>query len=206
LSLRRWGASVEGLTPAALAGDIGKQRGARSIKGGAPPSAARSSAAALDETEAILPPEFSASRRGFLGWFLGTSVGALLLSVLYPVLRFLSPPNIPEATTNQVEAGSTRDPELIEKGYKIVRFGAEPVLLVRVSETEYRAFAATCTHLDCIVEYQARERRIWCNCHNGEYDLNGRNVGGPPPRPLERYEVHVVAKGDAPASLIVSRG
>lgn len=168
--------------------------------------AVRTLAAASDEMEAMLPTEPSSSRRGFLGWFLGTSVGALLLSVLYPVLRFLSPPNIPEATTNQVEAGTTRDSELVEKGYKIVRFGAEPVLLVRVSETDYRAFAATCTHLDCIVEYQAREKRIWCNCHNGEYDLNGRNVGGPPPRPLERYEVHIVAKGDAPASLIVSRG
>lgn len=152
-----------------------------------------------------MPAQSDSSRRGFLGWFLGTSVGALLLSVLYPIFRFLSPPDIPEATTNQVDAGTVRDPELLEKGFKIVRFGAEPVLLIKVSDTEYRAFAATCTHLDCIVEYQDVEKRIWCNCHNGEYDLNGRNVAGPPPRPLERFEVHLVAKGSEPASLIVSR-
>jgi len=152
-----------------------------------------------------LPIEPTPSRRGFLGWFLGTSVGALLLSVLYPILRFVSPPETPEATTNQVEAGNVRDPELLEKGFKIVRFGADAVLLVKVSETEYRAFSATCTHLDCIVEYQEKEKRIWCNCHNGEYDLNGRNVGGPPPRPLERFDVHIVAKGSEPASLIVAR-
>ena len=145
------------------------------------------------------------SRRGFLGWFLGTSAGALALSIVYPILRFLSPPRVPEASTNRVEAGTTRDPELLEKGYKIVRFGADPVLLIKVSETEFRAFSATCTHLDCIVEYQNKKQRIWCNCHNGEYDLNGINVAGPPPRPLTRYDVHVVARGSEPATLVISR-
>lgn len=145
------------------------------------------------------------SRRGFLGWFLGTSAGALALSIVYPILRFLSPPRVPEASTNRVEAGTTRDPELLEKGYKIVRFGADPVLLIKVSETDFRAFSATCTHLDCIVEYQNKKQRIWCNCHNGEYDLNGINVAGPPPRPLTRYDVHVVARGSEPATLVISR-
>ena len=95
----------------------------------------------------------SAGRRRFLNWFLGTTVGALMASILYPVVKFVSPPEIPESTTNQVEAGLTNDPELLEVGYKIVRFGAEPVILVRAADTEFRAFAATCTHLDCIVEF-----------------------------------------------------
>lgn len=151
-------------------------------------------------------PDSGTSRRGFLGWFLGTSAGALLGSILYPILRYVSPPRVPEAATNQVEAGSTRDPELLENGFKIVRFGEEPVILVRVSETNYRAFSATCTHLDCIVEYQDDKKRIWCNCHNGEYDLNGRNVAGPPPHPLTPFNVHVVAKGSGqPAALVISR-
>lgn len=146
------------------------------------------------------------SRRGFLRWYLGTSVGALLASILYPVLRFLTPPEVAEATTNEVEAGPTNDPELLEKGYKILRFGAEPVILVRVDEGEYRAFSATCTHLDCIVEYQSGPRRIWCNCHGGEYDLTGRNVGGPPPRPLTPYQVHVASRGSGtPAMIVVSK-
>ena len=142
-------------------------------------------------------------RRRFLNWFLGTAAGALLASVLYPVLRFISPPVIPEATTAEVEAGLVNDPELIEKGFKIVRFGAEPVIVVRVSDTEYRAFTATCTHLDCIVEYRRDRHLIWCNCHNGQYDLNGRNVAGPPPRPLTAYRVHLVAKGSGQAATLV---
>ena len=145
------------------------------------------------------------SRRGFLGWFLATGVGALTLSILYPVIRFLSPPRTPEAATHRVEAGTVRDEEFSTKGFKIVRFGAEPVLLIKVSEMEFRAFSATCTHLDCIVEYQHDKQRIWCNCHNGQYDLNGINVAGPPPRPLARYEVHIVERGAEPASLVISR-
>ena len=145
-------------------------------------------------------------RRRLLNRFLGTSVGALLASVVYPVLRYVSPPVIPEATTAQVEAGSTNDPELLGRGFKIVRFGADPVILIRVSETEYRAFTATCTHLDCVVEFRQAERVIWCNCHNGQYDLNGRNVAGPPPRPLTPLQVHVVSRGAGqPGSLVVSR-
>ena len=144
-------------------------------------------------------------RRNFLGWFLGTSTGALLVSVFYPVLRFISPPQVPEAATNQVEAGSTHDPELLERGFKIVRFGAEPVILIRVAETEFRAFAATCTHLDCIVEYQQAKKRIWCNCHNGEYNLQGQVVAGPPPKPLAKFEVHVLARSGEAGTIVISK-
>lgn len=144
--------------------------------------------------------------RRFVNWLLGTSGSALLLSILYPVFRFVSPPEIPEASTNQVEAGPTNDPELLEQGYKIVRFGNEPVILVRVAEGDFRAFAGTCTHLDCIVEYQKDQERIWCNCHNGEYNLQGQQVAGPPPRPLEPFKVDLVFQGSGqPQMIVVSR-
>jgi Rieske Fe-S protein len=146
------------------------------------------------------------SRRRVINWLLGTSTGTLLTSIFYPVLRFISPPDIPEATTQQVQAGTTNDPELLERGFKIVRFGSEPVMLIRVGESDFRAFAATCTHLDCIVEFHKDERRIWCNCHNGEYDLQGRQVAGPPPKPLSPFQVALVPGGSGqPDSIVVSK-
>lgn len=152
------------------------------------------------------PERSQVGRRAFLNWFLGTSFGALLVWAFYPVARYLSPPDVPEASTNQVEAGTTDDPELVEKGYKIVRFGAEPVILVRVSDTDYRAFSATCTHLSCIVQYRRDRKLIWCYCHNGSYDLTGRNVGGPPPRPLTPFAVHLVDRsGSTAKSIVVER-
>ncbi len=144
-------------------------------------------------------------RRSILNWFLGSSVSALFASAVYPVIRFISPPSLPEAPTNRVEAGQTNDPDLLDKGYKIVRFGNEPVILVRAAQGDLRAFAATCTHLDCIVEYQPDKKRIWCNCHNGEYDLNGRVVAGPPPKPLRQYEVHVLESGAGAGTVVIAR-
>ena len=155
------------------------------------------------EADATQP---DAGRRRFLNWFLGTTAGALMASILYPLVKYVSPPEIPEATTNQVEAGPTNDPQLLESGYKIVRFGVEPVILIRLSETEFRAFAGTCTHLDCIVEFQKGKKRLWCNCHNGEYDLQGQRVAGPPPKPLEPFKVDLVYKGpNQPQTIVVSK-
>jgi Rieske Fe-S protein len=153
-----------------------------------------------------MPQDVDPGRRRLLNGFLGGSLTALFAAVAYPVLRYLSPPRIPEASTNQVEAGPINDPELLDKGFKIVRFGSEPVILIRVNESDFRAFSATCTHLDCIVEYHRAAQRIVCNCHNGQYDLTGRNVAGPPPRPLTRFEVHEVPGGNGrAATLVVSR-
>ena len=130
------------------------------------------------------------TRRSVLNWFLGTSAGAMCASVLYPVLRYLVPPDIPEAQTSQMVAG--RDGDLKPNEGKIFAFGGHPALLIRDEEGGYQALSATCTHLNCTVQYRGDLKQIWCACHNGFYDLAGKNVSGPPPRPLDAYKVHVV--------------
>lgn len=143
-------------------------------------------------------PGSAPSRRGFLGWFLGTSIGAMCASVMYPVARYISPPDVPEAQTSRVVAG--REGDLKPNEGRIFRFGSVPALLIRVEDGSYRALSATCTHLNCTVQYRGDLQQIWCACHNGFYDQTGKNVSGPPPRPLEEYKVHV-ADGD----IVVSR-
>ena len=80
--------------------------------------------------------ESTSTRRRFINWLLGTSVGALGVMVFGPVVAFLTPPKRTEATTNEVEAGPINDPAFLEKGYKIVSFGADPVIVVRVGHEE----------------------------------------------------------------------
>lgn len=138
-------------------------------------------------------------RRWFVNGLLGSSLTALAASVLYPVIRFVNPPRIPEAVRDRVLAGKIS--EMGAEPWKIFPFGQEPGILVRVGPEEFRAFSATCTHLDCTVQFDGESKRIWCPCHNGWYDLEGRNVAGPPPRPLDSYVVQVV--GD---DIFVSRG
>ncbi|MFN8007812.1 MAG: Rieske (2Fe-2S) protein [Terriglobia bacterium] len=131
-------------------------------------------------------------RRSFLAWILGGGFAASIFSFIYPAFRFMSPPQLPEASTNEVAAGKIQD--LKPNSGKIVKFGSRPALLIRVNDTEWRAFSAICTHLNCTVQYQESTQQIWCACHNGFYDMNGKVVSGPPPRPLEEYAVHV--RGD----------
>ncbi len=130
-----------------------------------------------------------AGRRSLLNWFLGICGGGVLGSIAYPVARYLAPPDIPEAATQSVNAGSARS--LVPNSSRIVPFGSQPALLVRTATGDLRAFSGTCTHLACTVQYRPDLQRIWCACHDGQFDLNGRNVAGPPPRPLEAYDVNV---------------
>jgi cytochrome b6-f complex iron-sulfur subunit len=128
-------------------------------------------------------------RRVFLNWLLGGSTFAWMGSVIYPVLRFLSPPPEQEAAVSAVKATSLA--EMAPNSGKIFKFGRKPALIVRRPDGTFVAFLAKCTHLDCTVQYREDKERIWCACHDGFYDLNGTNVSGPPPRPLDALEVHM---------------
>jgi Rieske Fe-S protein len=76
---------------------------------------------------------------------------------------------------------------------------------VKTPDGEVRALNGVCTHVECTVQYRADKGDIFCACHNGVYDLNGRNVSGPPPRPLEMYRVALRGK-PGQEEIVVSRG
>jgi Rieske Fe-S protein len=140
------------------------------------------------------------SRRRFVNWLLGTSVAAILISVLYPIIRYLIPPAAAESSAASVSLPISAA-DLTPNSGKIFKFGSQPGIVVRTPGGELRAFSAVCTHLACTVQYRADISHIWCACHNGHFDLNGANVGGPPPRPLDRFTVN--AGGDG---IVVSKG
>ncbi|MFZ0289719.1 MAG: Rieske 2Fe-2S domain-containing protein [Candidatus Sulfotelmatobacter sp.] len=135
------------------------------------------------------PPSPPLPRRRFVGALLGSGFLATAVAFLYPVLRYLVPPKASDVGGDAVIAG--RVGELKPNSGKIFRFGNRPGLLIHTSSGEYRAMSATCTHLSCTVQYRDDLQQVWCACHNGKYDLNGRNVSGPPPRPLQAFEVQV---------------
>ena len=144
-------------------------------------------------------PRHRADRRKFLDWLLGTSAAGLFLAVAYPAVRYVIPPAEEESAASSVTLDIGPDDVAANSG-RIFKFGSQPGLLVKTSSGELRAFSATCTHLGCIVQYRPELTHIWCACHNGHFDLNGTNIQGPPPAPLERYDVNV--RGD---KIVVSR-
>jgi cytochrome b6-f complex iron-sulfur subunit len=130
------------------------------------------------------------TRRSWVSWLLGTSLGATLFAFLYPVLSYLVPPESSEPSLSEFEL-DLKASDIPPNSGRIVPIGGKPVLLLRRPSGELAALTATCTHLDCTVQFRTDRSDIWCACHNGTYDLKGRNVSGPPPRPLTPLEVYV---------------
>lgn len=143
----------------------------------------------INRTDQLSTP---VARRRFVEVLLGTGFVATAIAFIYPVVRYLVPPKVSDLGGDSVVAG--RVGELKPNSGKIFRFGSRPGILILTPSGEYRAMSATCTHLACTVQYRGDMHHVWCACHNGMYDLNGRNISGPPPRPLELFEVQV--RGD----------
>jgi hypothetical protein len=55
----------------------------------------------------------------------------------------------------------------------------------------YVAISTRCAHLGCPVRYVQAAERFICPCHGGVYNFDGKVSGGPPVRPLDRFETKV---------------
>jgi cytochrome b6-f complex iron-sulfur subunit len=140
------------------------------------------------ETPAALP-----GRRAFLDWLLGLSAVGTVVAIVYPVIKFVFPPPRPKGRAKgAVLVG--RAGEMPPGSGRVFPLGTRPAILIHTPDGKWRAFSARCTHLSCTVRYRQDLSMLFCPCHDGRFDLTGKNVGGPPPRPLPEYPV--VLKGD----------
>ncbi|MGE5232528.1 MAG: ubiquinol-cytochrome c reductase iron-sulfur subunit [Acidobacteriota bacterium] len=146
--------------------------------------------------EGPIPP----TRRGVLNVLLAGGLLGWLGTVFYPVLRYLSP--LPEsARADETTLADKNRKDVLNDGFTIVALGTERVLVLRDSTGHLRATSAKCTHEGCTVRFKADEGIIWCPCHNGRFDLDGRVISGPPPRPLAAFKV----SGSLDTKVVVER-
>ncbi len=100
---------------------------------------------------------------------------------------------MPSTSRNRVEAvliGS--DAQLPVGEVRAMDLGGHKIMVLRTDEAVV-AFSRRCTDLGCLVSWNKEQEQFVCPCHQGVFDKTGRNIAGPPPRPLDRYEV--VARG-----------
>ena len=139
------------------------------------------------------------SRRGLLGKLLfawGTLSAIPILNVL---IRYLAPIESAMADAESIRVDSFK--EIERNSAKVVRFGKEPAIIIHTEAGQYKAFMARCTHLGCVVKYEGDSvPHMNCNCHGSVFDMTGKNLTGPAPRPLE--PLRVVVEED---SLVISR-
>ncbi|MBI3153462.1 MAG: ubiquinol-cytochrome c reductase iron-sulfur subunit [Chloroflexi bacterium] len=61
------------------------------------------------------------------------------------------------------------------------------LFVFRKSESEVRVFSDICTHLACRVNWHPDIQHYISPCHDGHFDITGKNISGPPPRPLDEF-------------------
>lgn len=141
-------------------------------------------------------PDQPMNRRAFVGTAAG--IGACYLAALgYPVYRYLaSPVERSEALAAITEVTLKDAHKLPSRSAMMFKFGPFTALLIHHGDGTWSAFNAKCTHLGCTVKYESDKSRIFCECHGGIYDAkSGANTGGPPPKPLLKYNVKLTEEG-----------
>lgn len=133
------------------------------------------------------------SRRNFLSEALISWISLTLLPAFYAIVEYIIPPRSKESIITNVHVAKFADLPL--GSGRIIRVNKKAVALVKTQEGQVKAFSAVCTHLGCIVQYKEDKKNFQCNCHGSVFDLSGKNIAGPAPKPLSPFRVDV--KGDA---------
>lgn len=127
-------------------------------------------------------------RREFLDLAISGVAATLGLAAIYPVARYLEP-----AAGGAVRSMVLGPEAEFERGTaRAALLGERPVVVLRAADGSFRGFLAICTHLQCVVHYNAEHDWIECACHDGRFSSDGRPLAGPPAEPLQALQVEVV--------------
>lgn len=142
------------------------------------------------------------NRRQFLEiatWSIG---GVLALGVGLPAISYIVGPSLENKDAQEwIRIGSATKVEIgvptlfkvkikRQVGWNVTE---EELAMYIVTENgrDFTAISNTCTHLGCRVRWIAENEQFFCPCHNAVFDKAGSVVAGPPPKPLNQYQVKV---------------
>lgn len=156
-----------------------------------------------DATLSEVPGRSETDRRSFLGACLaaiGTAVGALCA---VPLFRFTLHPLLTNNNEGAwLELGNIDEFKNLDTPLKkLVRIEErdgwrknlteKPVYVIRDSQGQIAVLSAVCTHLGCTIPWNQTEQKFICPCHRGTFAADGKLLGGPPPRDMDRLEAKV---------------
>lgn len=148
--------------------------------------AARGEAWVEERVEGGGPVERTGLWMGFARAFLALWVVGVAMALAF----YLRPPVSHEATSDRV-VRAARLPELRIGEAVLVKHGVTPFFLLRLDARRVIAPSAVCTHLRCILRYDAAKKQIVCPCDGGRYDLAGKVISGPRRPALPLYSVTI---------------
>jgi menaquinol-cytochrome c reductase iron-sulfur subunit len=142
----------------------------------------------------------SQTRRRLLASFFWAATAAVASLVATPILGYVLGPLFRRRAPSSVRVGPVAGlaldrPERVEFVVRrrdgwMTTVGRGAAWVVRRSDG-IRVYDPRCTHLGCAYHWHAPTHQFMCPCHEGLFDLDGKVVGGPPPRPLDTYAARV---------------
>lgn len=144
-------------------------------------------------------------RRQFMNLLTFGTVTGVALGALYPVVKYFIPPSsggagggvtAKDALGNDVAvsgflASHNANDRVLAQGLK-----GDPTYIVVSGDKAIESYGinAVCTHLGCVVPWNASENKFMCPCHGSQYDATGKVVRGP--APLSLALVHATVTED----------
>ena len=134
-------------------------------------------------------------RRQFVNFLTFGTITGVAAGALYPVVKYFIPPSTggggggvtaKDALGDDIVASeylATHNPgdRNLAQGLK-----GDPTYLVVKGDGLLASYGinAVCTHLGCVVPWNASEEKFMCPCHGSQYNAEGKVVRGPAPLSL----------------------
>jgi quinol---cytochrome c reductase iron-sulfur subunit, bacillus type len=134
------------------------------------------------------------TRRRFFELVIKASAGLIGLSLAVPLVGYLISPALKRrkqqwdvASAAELQSGVPTQLEYVatvQDGY-LESKTQKAVWAVKRLNGEVTVFSPMCTHLGCGYHWDGGAQQFKCPCHGSAFDVSGRVVGGPAPRPLD---------------------
>jgi menaquinol-cytochrome c reductase iron-sulfur subunit len=140
-------------------------------------------------------PGSSSTRRAFLPWMIGFAASVIGLGLAAPLASYVISPALKRRKTQWADVGPTDElqvdsPEELEfdstvkDGWK-TDTARKAIWAVRQSADKIVVFSPICPHLGCGFRWNSGDHKFHCPCHGSVYDVGGKVLAGPAPRPLD---------------------
>jgi menaquinol-cytochrome c reductase iron-sulfur subunit len=135
------------------------------------------------------------TRRRFFQWMITASAGVIGLGLTFPLIGYLVSPAFKRRTQAWVDVGAVGDlaagvptqleyMATVQDGYHETKT-QKAVWAIKQPGDDVTVFSPMCPHLGCGYHWDRGEQKFKCPCHGSVFDVSGRVVGGPAPRPLD---------------------
>lgn len=134
-------------------------------------------------------------RRDFLKKFINAFFLILSFSVIL-IISYIYPSRIKQKKIYYIYL--TEEEDLPKSGIKRFEYKYNlhektivSFVFLKKDDKGLTVFSPLCTHLGCLVKWNNIQKEFVCVCHGGKFDMDGKVIAGPPPKPLERLPLNI---------------